>query len=114
VNTRAFRLLSAAELDFAKVDFQPFREGIEKARLHHDEQSGEEVALLRYQAGASVPSHEHMGAEYILVLEGSQRDARGRYPAGTLVVNTEGSRHSVDSDEGCVVLAIWRKPVRFV
>jgi len=45
------------------------------------------------------------------VLRGSQRDERGLYGAGTLVVNEPGSTHQVTSDDGCIVLVIWQKPV---
>jgi len=52
--------------------------------------------------------------EYIHVLSGSQQDEKGIYPAGTVVINRTGSKHSVASPEGCVVLAIWEVPVRFL
>lgn len=93
--------------------FEPFREGVEIARLAGDP-DGASAALLRYQPGASVPMHEHVGLETILVLEGSQADERGVYAAGTMSVNLAGSRHSVWSDEGCVVLIHWERPVRIL
>lgn len=93
------------------VAFQPFREGVEIARLFTD---GPETALLRYSVGASVPRHRHLGLETILVLDGSQSDERGRYEAGSLVFNAAGSIHSVWSDVGCVVLIQWERPVEFV
>lgn len=92
------------------LDFQPFREGIEIAHLLQGEPA---LAVLRYQPGATVPRHAHVGAETVLVLEGSQTDERGTYGAGTLVVNTEGSSHDVVSHDGCVVLVQWSSPIRF-
>jgi hypothetical protein len=47
-----------------------------------------------------------------LVLEGEEAAARGRYPAGTLLINPPGSRHSVRSEIGCAALLYWEKPVR--
>jgi anti-sigma factor ChrR (cupin superfamily) len=61
-----------------------------------------------------VPEHEHAGAEWIMVLTGSQADERGEYAAGTLVINPPGSRHRVWTGGGCIVLAIWQRPVVFV
>lgn len=91
--------------------FEPFREGVEIARLL----SGPpDVALLRYAPGASVPRHRHAGLETIVVLDGEQSDERGDYPAGSLVLNPEGSVHSVWSRPGCVVLIAWERPVVFV
>ena len=75
---------------------------------------GASIALLRYAAGARVPLHEHPGLETVLVVEGSQSDERGTYKAGDLVLNPAGSRHSVWSTDGCVVLIQWEKPVRIL
>jgi anti-sigma factor ChrR (cupin superfamily) len=47
------------------------------------------------------------------VLEGAQEDERGRYRAGTMVINPPGSRHRVASPEGCLVLVIWERPNEF-
>lgn len=95
-----------------RLAFANFRPGIEIHRLYGDG-TGPSAALLRYAPGASVALHEHTGFEHVLVLEGEQEDARGRYPAGTLVVNPPASRHAVASRRGCVALLIWEKPVRF-
>ncbi|MEM9005433.1 MAG: cupin domain-containing protein [Cyanobacteria bacterium P01_F01_bin.86] len=92
------------------LPWQPFRPGVEIHRLYGDG-AGAAAALLRYVPGAQVPQHDHTGYEHILVLSGSQRDAKGHYAAGTLVINPPGSNHEVISDEGCIVLIIWEKPV---
>lgn len=93
------------------LDFVPFREGVDICEF----QSGEPaVAVLRYAPGASVPRHLHTGLETILVLDGVQSDERGDYPAGSLVLNAEGSSHSVWSSDGCVVLIQWDRPVQFL
>lgn len=109
----AFQLFSQADIDPERFDFQPFREGVDKARLFHDESTGHEVALIRYRPGSGVPRHTHSGYEHIFVLQGSQRDERGTYVAGTLIVNPPGSGHAVTSEEGCVILGFWQKPVVF-
>jgi anti-sigma factor ChrR (cupin superfamily) len=94
------------------VAWQAFRAGVDIATLYQAE-DGHSAALLRYQPGASVPRHRHVGYEHILVLSGSQQDERGVYQAGTLVVNPPGSSHAVSSGPGCIVLAIWERPVAF-
>ncbi|ORE98166.1 cupin domain-containing protein [Aurantimonas sp. 22II-16-19i] len=100
-------------LDLAAVTFEPFRHGVEIARLSGEGDKGE-TALLRYAPGASVPMHEHTGLETILVLSGSQSDDDGTYRAGDLVLNHPGSRHRVWSEEGCTVLISWAAPVRIL
>ncbi|MBB3459361.1 anti-sigma factor ChrR (cupin superfamily) [Rhizobium sp. BK313] len=72
------------------------------------------VALLKYEPGASVPRHRHEGLETILVLEGTQSDETGDYVKGSYIVNAAGTEHSVWSDEGCVVLIQWDRPVKIL
>lgn len=94
--------------------WEPLGPGVELSPLYQDASGNTKLALLRYAPGARVPEHLHTGMEYIQILAGSQQDERGVYHAGTLLVNLPGSRHSVASPEGCVVLAVWELPVQFV
>lgn len=91
--------------------FQPFRDGVEISVLR---EGAPGVALLRYAPGAGVPRHRHPALETILVLDGVQSDERGDYPAGSLILNPEGTEHSVWSEGGCTVLIQWNLPVEFV
>lgn len=92
------------------LSWQPFRPGVEIHRLYGDT-TGPSAALLRYAPGAEVPHHDHMGYEHIFILSGAQRDQHQTYQAGSLVINAPGTHHAVASDEGCLVLIIWEKPV---
>jgi anti-sigma factor ChrR (cupin superfamily) len=94
--------------------WEPLRPGVEISRLYDHGPDGPAAAVLRYAPGSVVPTHEHNGHEHIFVLEGEQEDHRGRYPAGTLVVNPPGSRHEVRSPGGCIVIVIWQRPVSFL
>lgn len=98
----------------ARRDFVPLRPGVDIAVLYRDERTGSSAAILRYAPGAKVPRHEHAGYEHIVVLEGSQRDERGEYSAGQLVINPPGSAHSVESPSGCLVLIVWTQPIHFL
>jgi anti-sigma factor ChrR (cupin superfamily) len=95
-------------------EFRPLREGVQIASVAGDSSGGPHAAILRYEAGAHVPAHRHVGFEVIYVLEGSQRDERGAYAAGALVVNRPGDEHTVQSEDGCTVLIFWEKPVEFL
>jgi anti-sigma factor ChrR (cupin superfamily) len=99
--------------DFSQYVWQPFRAGVEISRIYGDGEHGASAALLRYAPGARIPRHEHMGYEHIIVLAGSQRDARGTYEAGSCIAHAAGTGHDVVSDGGCVVLALWAAPVKF-
>ncbi len=96
-----------------RLSWRPFLRGVDIHSLYLRE-SGARAALLRFQPGARVPLHEHVGFEHILVLSGSQIDENSRADQGTLVINPPGTVHSVLSEQGCVVLAIYEKPVRFL
>jgi anti-sigma factor ChrR (cupin superfamily) len=97
--------------DFTAIDWQPFHAGVEICTLYNGGEGLACAALLRYLPGAQVPHHRHTGFEHIIVLSGAQADHHGEYPAGTLLINPPGSDHAVSSQYGCVVLAIWEKPV---
>jgi anti-sigma factor ChrR (cupin superfamily) len=97
-----------------RSDFVTLRPGVEICELYTDHDSGASTALLRYAPGAKVPEHRHTGFEQILILEGSQRDERGEYGPGTFVINPPGTRHSVESTSGCLVLIHWQRPIHFV
>jgi len=106
-------IVSLAEVE--RGEFSPFRKGIEIRVLYGTPgDGGSAAAFLRYQPGAKVSAHEHLGYELICVLSGSQSDERGTHPAGTFVVNPPGSRHTVESEEGCLVLAVWERPISFL
>jgi predicted ChrR family anti-sigma factor len=103
-----------AELALSKGEWEPLRDGVDVSRLWGDPHEGPSVALLRYAPGASVPRHRHAGFELIYVLSGAQSDERGIYGAGSLVINPAGDEHSVQSEEGCLVLIVWERPVEFI
>lgn len=100
--------------DNADLIWEPLQPGVQICMLHGDRLKGCSTALLRYHPGASIPRHTHTGHEHLLILRGSQRDENGTYRAGTFLVNKPDGGHRVTSDEGCLVLAIWEAPVKFV
>ena len=104
--------LLAAATDGA-VRWEPMREGIDIARLYTTPDGGPSAALLRYRPGARLARHVHTGFEHIYVLSGSQVDDSGEHRAGALLIHGPGTSHTIASKHGCVVLAIWERPVRF-
>ena len=97
-----------------KVDWKPFQPGVDIHRLYGDGRSGPTAALLRFHPGGHIPLHEHLGYEHILVLSGSQVDENSRADTGMLIINPPGTSHSILSETGCIVLAIYERPVRFL
>jgi len=107
----AIPALFAQPFDASRFEWQPFRPGVDISPLYGGGPGAPAAALLRYAPGASVPRHLHRGYEHILILSGSQRDDNGSYELGTLLVSEPGTAHRVTSEQGCVVLAIWERPV---
>ena len=78
--------------------------------LYEDAGKGEMTCLLRWAPGARLPMHKHPEIEQTWVLEGSFADHQGTARAGEFVWRTAASVHETRSDEGAVILAIYRKP----
>ncbi len=108
------RALLLTDVISLNVAWEPFLPGVERHWLYCATAEGPAAALLRFQPGACVPLHEHRGYEHIFVLRGEQADENGTAMTGSLLVHPPGTRHRVVSATGCLVLAIYEKPVRFL
>ncbi|GAA5188735.1 cupin domain-containing protein [Ferrimonas gelatinilytica] len=85
--------------------------GVTRKRLWHvgAAESGIVTSLVRYQPGSRFASHAHPQGEEILVLDGVFSDEHGHYPAGTHLLNPDGSSHAPYSDSGCLLLVKLRQ-----
>jgi anti-sigma factor ChrR (cupin superfamily) len=102
------------DFDDPALPWQAFRDQVDLLPVYGNINAGCASAFLRYQPGARIPEHVHTGMEFLLILRGSQSDDRGHYTAGSFLINPTASSHKIISEEGCVVLAIWEKPVKFI
>ena len=84
--------------------------GIRIKVLYQDEAAGELTCLLKWEPGARLPFHMHPEIEQSWVLEGSFSDHDGTCRAGEYVWRKTGSMHETYSEEGCTILAIYRRP----
>jgi quercetin dioxygenase-like cupin family protein len=93
------------------MDWVPTRfAGVSIKVLYEDKEKGEMTCLLKWAPGTSLPMHKHPEIEQTYVLEGSLYDHDGICRAGEYVWRRVGSFHETHSDEGAVLLAIYRKP----
>lgn len=97
-----------------EVPWQPFKDGLEIYRLYGDGETGPSASLIRFLKAGKVPLHTHTGFEHILILAGVERDQNSAATPGTLLINPPGTSHSVVGEAGCIVLAIYEKPVEFL
>jgi anti-sigma factor ChrR (cupin superfamily) len=82
--------------------------------LFRDDRDGAMTVLLKWEPGAALPFHKHPEIEQSFVLEGSFYDHDGICRAGQYVYRHANSMHETRSDEGCILLAVYRKPNVFV
>jgi anti-sigma factor ChrR (cupin superfamily) len=110
----ADRLPTADNAAADSPEWETLRPGVRILSLFEGPPGDYKTALLRYQPGATVPAHVHLGDEHIHILAGAQEDESGAYAAGSYVHNPAGTAHRVWSEEGCLALIHWRAPVRFL
>ncbi|MBY6186649.1 cupin domain-containing protein [Marinobacter hydrocarbonoclasticus] len=86
-------------------------DGVVRKRLFHqgETESGTVTSLVRYRPGSHFDRHYHPDGEEILVLEGVFSDEHGDYPAGSYLLNPDGSGHRPFSEPGCLLLVKLRQ-----
>ncbi len=85
-------------------------DGISIKVLYEAEEKGEMTCFLKWEPGATLPMHKHPEIEQTYVIEGSFYEHDGIYRAGEFIWRRVGSFRETHSDEGAVILAIYRKP----
>ena len=78
------------------------------------EEGDRKAVLMRYDPGATIPRHRHLGDEQIFVLDGNVSDDTGTCTKGNYARRPPGCVHTVTSRDGALVLAIMTgrtKPV---
>ncbi len=73
---------------------------------------GPDAAILRYEPGASVALHEHVGHEMVLVLTGDYIENGVTFLPGSLILRSPGTFHTMASTHGCTILATRYIPVK--
>lgn len=78
--------------------------GVEQKMLERDgAETARATSIMRYAAGASVPSQVHDLGEEIFVLEGVFSDERGDHGPGSYLRNSPGTIQASRSGDGCVL-----------
>ena len=62
--------------------------------------------LLKFEAGASYPNHNHPAGEEVFVLEGEVRFGPVQLAAGDYLYTPPDAQHAVFSETGCLMLFI--------
>jgi len=75
--------------------------------LVEDARAGHKTWLMKIDAGAFAPLHDHAELEQIYVLDGSFYDQERSYAAGDFIVRAPGAPHTAGSREGALVLLVY-------
>ena len=70
--------------------------------------------LLKFEAGATYPAHNHPGGEEIFVVEGDLKLGKDHLYAGDYLYTAPNNIHSVRSVGGCVVLVKTPQEVEII
>jgi anti-sigma factor ChrR (cupin superfamily) len=96
-------------LDATALQWQPSdTPGFDIVTLFENPSTGESTALMRVEPGARTGSHSHDLLEEIYVLDGEFSDEERTYLRGQYCVRSPGTLHSAASEQGCVVMLIYR------
>jgi anti-sigma factor ChrR (cupin superfamily) len=98
----------------ADVPWVQRHRGVFWKTLWQDGDGEHKAILMRYDPGATIPRHRHVGDEQIWVLEGSVADDTGVCTAGNYARRPPGCVHSVKSESGALVLAVTSGPTEAV
>jgi hypothetical protein len=102
--------LKALTADPKKYNFFTFRPNLEKLILSGDANT-QHISILWYTIpNGSVGLHYHSMTESVYTISGSQTDAKGVYPTGSLYFNPPESGHKISNSNGFFVLAYASPP----
>jgi len=89
--------------DLAWVDTLP---GVRQKRIWEDKATERRCLLARFEPGAALPPHRHVGDELIFLLEGTVTDEAGIVATGNMNYRPNGCVHTVTTTNGATVLAV--------
>ncbi len=91
--------------DLPWVDTRP---GVRQKRFWEDVAAERRAVLARFEPGATLPPHRHVGDELIFLVEGANADEAGAVATGNMNYRPNGLIHTVTTPHGATVLAfVW-------
>jgi anti-sigma factor ChrR (cupin superfamily) len=97
------QIFSLSELPWIET-----RPGVRQKRIWEDKENERRAILARFEPGATLPPHRHVGDELIFLLEGANADESGLVTTGNMNYRPNGCVHSVTTKNGATVLAfVW-------
>jgi quercetin dioxygenase-like cupin family protein len=98
------QLVRTDEIEWQQLH-EPGVTGVFVKVLRYDEATRRApTILLKFDAGATYPAHNHPGGEEIFVLEGDIRLGKDTLRKGDYLYTAPNNKHAVASVSGCIVL----------
>jgi anti-sigma factor ChrR (cupin superfamily) len=82
------------------------RPGVRQKRIWEDKTTERRALLARFEPGAMLPRHRHVGDELIFVIEGANADESGPVNTGNMNYRPNGCVHTVTTKNGATMLAV--------
>jgi anti-sigma factor ChrR (cupin superfamily) len=82
------------------------RPGVRQKRIWEDKVNERRAILARFEPGATLPKHRHVGDELIFIVEGANADESGVVATGNMNYRPNGCVHTVTTKNGATVLAV--------
>jgi anti-sigma factor ChrR (cupin superfamily) len=89
-----------------EVEWSPMAPNVKAKVLWSDPATKRRAQLTRFEPGAALPMHRHVGDELLFVIEGAISDEHGTTTSGNVGYRPDGCVHSVSCKNGATVLAI--------
>ena len=92
-----------------QIDWRPLSEpgvsGVFVKVLRFDKETRRApTILLKFDAGATYPAHNHPGGEEVFVLEGDLKLGKDHLYTGDYLYTSPNGKHAARSEGGCIVL----------
>lgn len=98
------QLVKTNELEWKPLNEEGISGIYVKSLLFDAETKRSPTILLKFEAGARYPLHNHPAGEEIFVLEGDIHLGKDHLFAGDYLFTAPNNLHAVRTDNGCIVL----------
>ena len=88
------------------VEWAEARPGVRMKNIWQDPNAERRAVLARFEPGAVLPLHRHIGDELIFLIEGSNADEAGEVATGNMSYRPNGCTHTVTTKNGATSLNI--------
>jgi anti-sigma factor ChrR (cupin superfamily) len=89
----------------SEIPWKEAMPGVQQKPIWSDATSKRRAILARFDAGAKLPLHKHVGDEFVFMIEGSNFDESGEVRTGNANYRPNGCTHTVSSKHGGTAIA---------